>query len=140
MPHTLSKPGTGSGFRAADHVGELVVFIGCSLEVDVQTTFGLSNAARVQITVPLDGDNAGEVYHDSLLFQKVLVSNLVGDDVDSPIVAGRLGTGEAKPGQSAPYVLSTPTDDEIKAIETWLDENITEDGAGRYRVTDTDAA
>lgn len=130
MPLPLSKPAVGSGIRLADHVGDLIVFIGCTLEAEVQTTFGNSNAARVAISVPLDGDKAGEVYYDSLLFGKAIVPALT--QADSDIVVGRLGQAQAKPGQNPAYILEEPTDDEVAAVVTWLEENVAESENGGY--------
>lgn len=133
MPQ-LSKPAPGgSGFRAAEHVGALVVFVGTKLEPDYPTSFGTTNAARVAITVPLDGENAGEVYYDSLLFQTALVPSLT--NAESDIVVGRIGVGQAKAGQSAPYILDEPTEEEITAVQTWLDENIIEKTPGIYALS-----
>lgn len=133
MPHSISKPASGgSGFRAADHLGELVVFVGCSLEADIDTTFGSTNAARVEITVPLDGENAGEVYYDSLIFGKALVPSLA--NAQGPIVVGRMAQGEAKAGQNPPYILTDPTEEEEKTVLKWLNENIGTDTRGNYIV------
>lgn len=138
MPFKLNKPGAGSsGIRLADQVGNLVVFIGISLEADVDTQFGSTNAARVQIAVPLDGDDAGEVFLDSLVFGKMIVPMLVNSAGDGDIVPGRVGLGEVKKaGQNAPYILEPLTDDEEKKILAWLEDNITEDGNGNYSVKD----
>lgn len=134
MPFEVSKPSqAGEGFRSADHVGELVVFIGTNLEPEVKTAFGVTSAARVDVTVPLDGDEAGTVYRNSLLFGKVLVPSLTNADGD--IVVGRIAMGEAKPGQNAPYILEDPSKKEEKAVLQWLEENIEETDSG-YRVID----
>jgi hypothetical protein len=136
MPLPLSKPAQGSGIKLADHIGELIVFIGCKLEKDVNTTFGVSNAARVDIAVTLDGDDAGAVFFDSLLFNKTIVPALT--QADSDIVVGRLALGAAKAGQNAPYILSEPTDEEVAAVLAWLEENIIE-AEGSYALAEAEA-
>lgn len=136
MPFSLNKPGAGtSGLRLADHVGDLVVFIGVTLETDLDTQFGKTNAARVQIAVPLDGESAGEVFHDSLIFGKAVVPMLVNSEGDSDIVVGRVGLGEVKKaGQNAPYVLQGATEDEEAKTVKWLEANIEQDADGKYSI------
>lgn len=138
MPHSVSSPAPGgSGFKVSEHVGDLIVFVGCSLEADIETEYGVSNAARIEILVPLDGDSAGEVYHDSLIFNKVLVPSLT--NAQSPIVVGRLAQGEAKGSQSAPYILTDPSEKETASVVTWLDDNIGTDAQGKYTVISDEA-
>ena len=138
MPHSVSSPAPGgSGFKVSEHVGDLIVFVGLSLETDIETEYGLSNAARIQILVPLDGEQAGEVYYDSLVFNKVLVPSLT--NAQSPIVVGRLEQGEAKGSQSAPFILTDPTEKETKSVIKWLDENIGTDAQGKYTVISDEA-
>lgn len=133
MGFEVSKPAAGgSGFNPNEHVGTLIVFVGTSLEADINTAYGRTNAARVQITVPLDGDRAGEVFYDSLIFGKVIVPSLTNSDGD--IVVGRIVMGTAKAGQNAPYTLDDPTDKEVEAVVAWLEANIKETSQGRYVV------
>lgn len=136
MAFEISKPSSqqGSGFRPSDFVGALVVFIGCHLEPEVNTAYGKTSAARVDIAVPLDGEDAGEVFKDSLIFGKVLVPSLTNADGD--IVVGRIAKGDAKPGQNAPYILEDPSKKEEKAVLEWLEENIEETERGAYEVID----
>jgi len=136
MSYQLSDPGSSQGFKPADHIGTLCLFIGCKLEANVTTSYGTSSAARVQLVVPLDGDHAGEVYEDSLIFGKVLVTNLVGDDLVSDIVAGRLGQGKAKAGQNPPYILERPTEEEKATILAWLTDNVAQAEDGTYSIKD----
>lgn len=71
-----------------------------------------SPAIRADVTV-LDGQFAGKEYADALIFPKVMQGQLrsrVGQ-----LVLGRLGQGQAKAGQSAPWKLdpATPADEQI---------------------------
>lgn len=136
MAYQLSDPGSSQGFKAADHIGTLCLFIGCKLETNVATSYGTSSAVRVQLVVPLDGDHAGEIYEDSLIFGKVLVTNLAGDDLVSDIVAGRLGQGKAKAGQNPPYILERPTEEEKATILAWLTDNVVQAEDGTYSIKD----
>lgn len=130
---TIGKPGKMSGFKATDHIGDLVVFLGVSRESNVKTAFGETDAARVQLVVPLDGEHGGEVFTDSLIFGRALVPSLVNAGAD--IVVGRLAQGEAKKGQSAPTILADPTDEEVEAVQEWIEANIEED-RGRYLIAE----
>ena len=56
-----------------------------------------------------DGDLAA--IRDTLIFPRILVSSLKPNV--GKVVLGRLGKGVAKPGQSAPWTLSAPTEDDI---------------------------
>jgi hypothetical protein len=132
----ISKPSEGTiteGLRVADQIGQLILFIGITLEENFQTQYGVSNVARVQLAIPLTGDDAGEVYTDSLIFGAVLVPRLVEFLPDRNIMLGRIEQGDAKPGQSAPYLLARPTEDEETSSNKWLVENISDDN-GAYSV------
>lgn len=92
--------------------GSLLLITVSAVESGIQTVHGPSDAIRADIAV-LDGTEKGEEYSDALLFPKVLQSQLksrVGQKV-----LGRLGQGQAKPGQSAPWVLqeATPEDKQV---------------------------
>ena len=66
---------------------------------------------------------AVEGWTDQLVFGKALVPRLTGD---TDTKAGRLGQGLAKPGQSAPWVLDDPTDDDIARADKFAGRFITE--------------
>lgn len=80
---------------------------------EMMTKYGASDAVRADVAV-LDGDEKGTVLHDALFFPKVLFRQLSGaaGSVD-PNIIGRLGQGEAKSGQDAPWVLSEPTEADL---------------------------
>lgn len=103
-----------SGIPWAELNGSLLLAKVTSLETDIDTQFGKSDAVRADVTV-LDGPKAGEEFVDTLVFPKVLQSQLrarVGQTV-----LGRLGQGQGKPGQSPPWMLSaaTPQDQQTGA-------------------------
>lgn len=79
-----------------------------------------SPAVRANVTV-LDGDPAGETFEDTLIFPKILQSQIrakVGQKV-----LGRLTQGQAKPGQSAPWVLAEATPADVSVAEAWVAKN-----------------
>lgn len=92
--------------------GALLIIKPAAVESGIQTVHGPSDAIRADLYV-VDGPLGGEVYEDTLLFPKVLQGQLkarVGQ-----LVIGRLGQGQAKPGQSAPWVLQEATAADIAA-------------------------
>ena len=107
----FADPGAPGGDKLplAELNGALLLFEVREALTDVQTTFGTTNPVRVTCHA-LDGANKGEVYDDTLIFPKILCSQLK-DKVGSVVIA-RLGQGIAKPGQSAPWTLNAITDAE----------------------------
>jgi hypothetical protein len=105
-------PSTGGGDKLplAELLGALLRIDVLEALSDVQTSFGPAHPVRCNVAV-LDGDQKAATFDDTLIFPRVLVSQLkpsVGK-----VVVGRLGRGTAKPGQSAPWTLTAPTDDDI---------------------------
>jgi hypothetical protein len=105
-----AAPGAGIDLKTLN--GALLLFTVHEQVQGIATVHGPSDAIRCDVAV-LDGGSAGDEYTDTLIFPKVLQGQLrpsVGGKV-----LGRLGQGVAKPGQSAPWVLSaaTPADTQI---------------------------
>lgn len=105
-------PSTGSGDKLplAELVGALLRFDVLESLTNVVTTFGPADPIRCNVAV-LDGPLKAQTFTDTLVFPRVLASQLrpsVGK-----VVLGRLGKGTAKAGQSAPWLLTAPTDDDI---------------------------
>jgi hypothetical protein len=105
----FASPASATGINWADLNGSLLMVDVIEVVRDINTSFGPSNAVRATITV-IDTINAGEVYADTLVFPKVLQSQL--SPLIGQTVLGRLGQGQAKPGQSAPWMLADPTRDD----------------------------
>ncbi len=100
-----------------DLTGSLLLFTVQEALTDVQTSFGPSNPVRADVAV-LDGPKKGETYDDALVFPRVLASSLrphVG-----AMVLGRLGRGQAKPGQLPPWLLTAATAEEKQTGEKYL--------------------
>lgn len=118
MPNPFSNPAQASGITWDDHLGRLLLIEPKDVEKDIQTTFGLKDAVRADITV-IDADDAPEEYPDALIFPGVLISqtrSLIGEQV-----LGRLAQGAAKPGQKPPWKLLEATDDDIAVGVKYLD-------------------
>lgn len=105
-----SAPTSGDKVELAKLKGALLHITVKSLQRDIQTLHGMADAISCTIAV-LDGDHKGDVYEDTLIFPKILVSQLApAVGTLDPAVLARLGQGIAKPGKSAPWVLQDPTE------------------------------
>jgi hypothetical protein len=80
---------------------------------EINTVHGPQTAIRADVVV-LDGPRKGESYDDTLIFPRVLKTQL-RRSAGGLMVVGRLGQGNKKPGQNAPWTLIAATDAE-KAI------------------------
>lgn len=110
-PNPFSTPAASSGVEWEALNGSLLIIDVAAVEHDVPTVHGVAaNVVKATITV-VDGAKAGEVMADTLIFPKVLVSAL-SPRVGHKVLA-RLGQGEAKPGKSAPWVLTDPTEEDV---------------------------
>jgi hypothetical protein len=118
---TFTNPSSpGDGITWEDHRGALLIIHVHSLEAGIQTTFGPKDAVKADVHV-VDGTGAGKTYDDCLIFPTLLVSQTkrsIGQKV-----LGRLGTGNAKPGQKPPWLLDQPTTEDTQLAEQWLTKN-----------------
>src|SRR5690606_16791789 len=57
---------------------------------------------------------------NALLFQRALIASL-RDAIGGDPVLGRIGQGTAKPGQSAPYILTPFTDADAQAATAYVE-------------------
>ncbi len=89
----------GSTLKPADIEGHLLVVIAEEYIPEIQTAMGASEAIRVSVHDITSGETAENV----LWFSKVLVSSL--KSMMGRQVLAVMGRGQAKPGQSAPWVL-----------------------------------
>lgn len=76
---------------------------------DFQTSYGMTDTIRADVVV-LDGPGSPEEYKDTLIFPKVLQGQVRANAGTGRMNLGRLGQGNKKPGQSAPWQLGEPTD------------------------------
>lgn len=97
--------------------GSLLLFTVKSVETGIQTSFGTADAVKADVAA-LDGARKADTWDDALIFPRVLQSQLRGNI--GGMVLGRLGKGQAKPGQSAPWILSDPTDDDKQTARNYL--------------------
>lgn len=113
----FAAPSTATGITWVDLKGDLLIVKPYSLEVGIKTVHGLSDAMRADVIV-LDGDDAGTAYLDTLIFPKVLTSQVKSSI--GGMVLGRLGQGAKKPGQSPPWMLSEATEDDKTIARAYI--------------------
>jgi len=118
----FDAPGSAAGIKWEDLNGRLLLIKPLAVEEGIKTVHGDSRAVRADVVV-LDGPGAPEEYMDTLIFPKVLQGQVRGNAGTGRFNLGRLGKGVAKPGQSAPWVLADPTEDDAKAARAWLAQN-----------------
>jgi hypothetical protein len=112
-----AAPGDGIKWEAL--TGRLVLVQPRSLEAGITTVYGVTEAVRADVVV-LDGPDAGTKHDDTLIFPKVLQSQLK-NRIDEKVL-GRVSQGQAKPGQSAPWMLTEATEADIKVGVAWLEK------------------
>lgn len=113
----FAVPGEAVGFSFEEHNGDLLLISPHGVEEGIVTSFGEKEAVRATIRV-IDGDDAGTIYDDSLVFPKVLIGQLrskLGEKV-----LGRLMQGLAKPGQKPPWKLTEATSGDIAIARSAL--------------------
>lgn len=98
-----------SGAKITDYNGMLLLLTPTAFLEKVPTQYGPSDCVEAEMAV-LDGAKAGEAHSAVRIFQKALMGQLRPKIGSGRMVLGRLGTGQAKAGQSAPWVLHDPTD------------------------------
>lgn len=111
----FDEPSTGA--RITDFAGCLLLVTPTEYRDEVMTVRGPTDAVVADLTV-LDGDHAGETHPGTMIFQKVLKGQLRGKVGTGRSVLGRLMQGSAKPGQSAPWILASPTDADKNTART----------------------
>lgn len=118
-PFAIASSG-GGDYKFTEFVGELLLVR--PIEAGTMSTKISPESEFVRVdAIRLDNDN--ERCDDLLVFGSALIrsfkSVLRGD---REWVLGRLELGEAKNGKNAPYILSTPNEDEIRHAHAVMDE------------------
>lgn len=121
MPQ-FEQPASGDSFDLKANEGALLLVRPTDFREDIQTAYGSSSAVQADVVV-LDGPNEGDTVDDALIFPKVLQGNLKKYIGKNQWCLGRLGKGQAKPGQSAPWVLAPFTEEDAKVAQKWVSTN-----------------
>lgn len=121
MSSPFAPPGTPSDpINWSEYMGALLIVKPLSIETGIQTVHGAASAIRASVSV-LDGPNGGKRMEDVLVFPRMLQAQLktrIGQ-----MVLGRLGQGQAKPGQTAPWVLNAATPDDEQTAQRFLSQS-----------------
>lgn len=116
----VGRPGSGRGneFKSKNHEDHLLVFIGVTEAPDQKTPYGEADGAHCDYVVCLTEE---AVFADAMVWGTALVPALVEGAAEVEVVIGHVTKGEAKPGQSPPWLLGDPTEEEERAVTSWLD-------------------
>lgn len=104
----FNDPSTATGIEWKSLHGALLLIEPKEFLPEVNTVHGANPAVSADVVV-LDGPSAGEKFADTLIFPKVLQTQVKPSIGNGPVL-GRLGQGQKKPGQSAPWTLSAATE------------------------------
>lgn len=116
----FDAPSSSSGIKWDDLNGRLLLVTPNEVVDEITTNYGATSAIRADIVV-LDGPEAPEEIIDTLIFPKVLQSQVRKNAGTGRMNLGRLGQGTKKPGQSAPWMLADPTDDDKAVARSYID-------------------
>ena len=117
MSEFVSAAPPSGGITWADHKGALLVIEPLSFEAGIGTAFGVADAVKANVHV-LTAEGGSEDYEETLVFPKLLASQLKSQIGNK--VVGRLSQGQAKPGQSAPWLLEAATEEDLAKARAWL--------------------
>jgi hypothetical protein len=117
MSYEIAQPSEPDRFDKEKNLGRLILFVDITREDGVHTGFGEADAARCRLVVTLDGPDAPDVIDDQRFFGNLgQILRRKGDR----ILLGRLGRGEARNGNSAPWIINKYTDDDLEIAKKWL--------------------
>lgn len=119
MDDLFGGPQSGDLMQLKDHEGDLLLFRVLEVKEDVQTAYGEKEATVCDVFV-VDGDAAGTVYKRTMIFQLVLQGQLRPFRENNRMLLGRVGKGEAKKGQNAPWKIQDPTDEDKRLAFEYL--------------------
>lgn len=117
MSDEFGAPASATGIDWKELQGSLLLFKVKGFEPAIKTVHGDSPAVQADVIV-LDGAKADEQYLDTLVFPKVLISQV--KPRMGGMVLGRLGQGLKKPGQSAPWLLAEATEADKGVARTYI--------------------
>ncbi len=106
----FADPASGDVVKPEDVLGHLLIVRPTELRPQVPTSFGATDAIVCDVA-DLD---ANTIATNVMWFPKVLVGSLTSNV--GKLVLARMGQGQAKPGQSAPWIL-TPESSNPQSVE-----------------------
>jgi hypothetical protein len=110
--------GSTNSVRPADLEGHVVVVEPLEYVSSISTTFGETDAIRVNVH-----DISEKASHDDVLFFSTALVGSFKRDIGKKLL-GKLGKGDAKPGQSPPWILVDLTSNEkaVAAASKYMNE------------------
>lgn len=118
----LDPSGAGDSWRIGDHVGGHFLVMPTAIREGFKTSNGpVDTIVADVVELDLEKPKKSEVHKGVLIFQTVLVNNL-REKIGGGMVAAKLVKGEAKNGNSAPYLFER-NDEAKKAAKAWLAAN-----------------
>ena len=102
-----------------DLLGSLLLLTVYEETDEINTVHGPQTAIRADVVV-LDGAKRGDKFGDTLIFPRVLKSQL-RRSAGGMMVVGRLRQGDKKPGQSPPWTLVAATPEEKSIAQSFID-------------------
>lgn len=116
-PFTTAAPLNDGFFKVADNENALVIIRPLRFETAVNTQHGPTDVLYCDVWA-VTGPNAGDHWSDAWITQAVLTRQL--KPKQGQLVIGTIGKGQAQSGKSAPWMLTDPTEADMKAgIEAW---------------------
>lgn len=101
-------------YRNADHFEHVVAFVNAT-ETEVDTKYGTAVVAKCDDVVCIDCETH---FGPTKVFGQVMVPALV--DADAEIVVARITQGQGTNGNSAPWLLGTPSEVDLAQAEDFL--------------------
>ena len=123
MTDPFDGPASSTGISWEDIKGRLLLITPHSQEEGIKTAHGDAAAVRADVVV-LDGPDAPTEYSDTLIFPKVLQGQVRKNCGTGRMNLGRLGQGNKKPGQSAPWMLGDPDDADKAVARDYLAQSV----------------
>lgn len=117
----FNDPSSSDLLPLDDLVGSLLLLTVYEETDPINTVHGPQTAIRADVVV-LDGKLSGEQYEDTLIFPRVLKSQL-RRSAGGLMVVGRLGQGVKKPGQNPPWTLTAATEPDKQVAQRFVDQH-----------------
>lgn len=115
----FDDPGSLSAIKVADHEGQLLLVWPQAL----QRTERLDGEGDVVLAdvVVIDYPGGAIEYKSTIIFPKMIIGQVRRNIGTGRPNLGRVGKGEAKKGQSQPWILLVPTEADKRAARAYLD-------------------
>ncbi len=124
MTNPFNSPASGEKVIIDENLGELFMVTPKSVEEDIKTIHGETDALVADVVIFRDGGEP-EAHIGTRIFQKVMIGSLKGSIGKPMPVLGVLAKGEKKPGKSAPWILTAPSQAQVDLALAYYNSNVT---------------